>query len=83
MHSTARAVVLSLVLLPAAAIAQTGPSDPQVIAAAPTAKINVGNRKLAGPPECLRLGRRLPMPEVRIEPGVTGPEYPTQVRRRR
>src|SRR5262245_61163392 len=48
MHSTARAVVLGLVLLPAAALAQTGPSDPQVIASASTAKINVGNRKLAG-----------------------------------
>jgi TonB family protein len=29
-------------------MAQTGPSDPQVIAAAPTAKLNVGNRKLTG-----------------------------------
>jgi hypothetical protein len=48
MHSTARAVVLSLVLVPAAAIAQTGPSDPQVIASASTAKINVASRKLAG-----------------------------------
>lgn len=48
MHSIARAVVLGLFLLPVAAIAQTGPSDPQVIAAASTAKINVGNRKLAG-----------------------------------
>src|SRR4051812_13665354 len=50
MYSTARAVVLglSLILVPAAAMAQTGPSDPQVIAGASTAKINVGNRKLAG-----------------------------------
>jgi hypothetical protein len=48
MHLTARAVFLSLVILPAAAIAQTGPSDPQIIAAASTAKISVGNRKLAG-----------------------------------
>lgn len=48
MHSTARAVILGLVLLPAAAFAQTGPSDPQVIASASTAKINVANRKLAG-----------------------------------
>jgi hypothetical protein len=29
-------------------MAQAGPSDPQIIAAAPTAKINVGARKLAG-----------------------------------
>lgn len=28
--------------------AQTGPSDPQIIAGAPTAKINIGSRKLAG-----------------------------------
>jgi hypothetical protein len=48
MHPTARAVFLGLVLLPAAAFAQTGPSDPQVIAGASTAKISVGNRKLAG-----------------------------------
>lgn len=48
MHSTARAVFLGLVLLPAAALAQTGPAEPQVIASASTAKINVGGRKLAG-----------------------------------
>ena len=48
MLSTARAVVLSLVFVCAAASAQTGPSDPQVIASASTAKINVGSRKLAG-----------------------------------
>ena len=49
MYSTARAV-LSLVscLLPIAALSQTGPADPQVIAAASTAKINVGSKKLAG-----------------------------------
>ena len=48
MHPTARAVLLGLVLLPAGAFAQTGPSDPQVIAGASTAKISVGSRKLAG-----------------------------------
>jgi hypothetical protein len=48
MHSTARAVFLGLLFLPVAALAQTGPSDPQVIASASTAKISVGNRKLAG-----------------------------------
>jgi len=48
MHSTARAAFLSLILLPVAALAQTGPSDPQVIASASTAKISVGSRKLAG-----------------------------------
>jgi hypothetical protein len=35
-------------LVPAAAFAQVGPSEPQVIAAASTSKINVGSRKLAG-----------------------------------
>src|SRR4051812_35598433 len=48
MHPTAPAVVLRLVPLPAAAVAQTRPRDPQVIAGASTAKISVGNRKLAG-----------------------------------
>lgn len=48
MHPTARAVFLGLFLVPAAAIAQTGPSGPQVIAGASTAKISVGGRKLAG-----------------------------------
>ena len=49
MFSTARAVVsISLLSLPVAALAQAGPSDPQIIAAAPTAKINVGARKLVG-----------------------------------
>jgi hypothetical protein len=48
MHPTARAALLSLVFLPVAGFAQTGPSDPQIIAGAPTAKIAIGSRKLAG-----------------------------------
>lgn len=50
MPVTARAVIpfLVLTLVPAAAGAQTGPSDPQVIAAASTAKINVSGKKLNG-----------------------------------
>jgi TonB family protein len=49
MFSTARAVLsISLFSLPGIALAQAGPSDPQIIASAPTAKINVGARKLAG-----------------------------------
>jgi len=49
MFSTARAVVsLVSLLVPLAAVGQTGPADPQVIAAASTARINVGNKKLAG-----------------------------------
>jgi hypothetical protein len=47
---TARAVVSVFVLtiLSAAAGAQTGPSDPQVIAAAPTAKVGISGKKLGG-----------------------------------
>jgi hypothetical protein len=50
MPLTARAVVpfFVLTILSAAAGAQTGPSEPQVIAGASTAKINLGNKKLAG-----------------------------------
>jgi len=49
MFSAARAVIsISLVCLPGAVLAQAGPSEPQIIAAAPMTKINVGTRKLAG-----------------------------------
>ena len=48
MFSTARAVTLAFVLVPGMALGQAGPADPQIIVAAPTAKVNVGNRKLAG-----------------------------------
>jgi hypothetical protein len=49
MFSTARAVIsISLLALPIAALAQAGPSDPQIIAAASTARINIGSKKLAG-----------------------------------
>jgi hypothetical protein len=50
MPLTARAVLpfCLFTLLSAVAGAQTGPSEPQVIAAASTAKINLGSKKLAG-----------------------------------
>jgi TonB family protein len=49
MLSIARAAYLaSILVLPSAGLAQTGPSDPEVITAGPTAKISVGNRKLEG-----------------------------------
>jgi TonB family protein len=49
MFSTARAVLtISLLSLPGAAMAQAGPSEAQIIAGAPTAKINVGAKQLAG-----------------------------------
>ena len=50
MLSTARAVIsIGLAFLsPSRSWRRAGPSDPQIIAAAATAKINVGTRKLAG-----------------------------------
>jgi TonB family protein len=48
MLSTARAVFSIVLAFPITALAQTGPSDPQIIAAASTGKINVGSRNLAG-----------------------------------
>lgn len=49
MFSAARAVMsISLLSVPGAVLAQAGPSEAQIIAAAPTARINVGTRKLAG-----------------------------------
>ena len=43
MFLTARAVLtISLLSLPGAVLAQAGPSEAQIIAGAPTAKINVG-----------------------------------------
>ena len=49
MFSTARAVVaFSLITLPVAVLAQSGPADPQVINAASKAKVNIGPRKLGG-----------------------------------
>ena len=48
MYSTARAVTLAFVFVPGLVAAQAGPAGPQIIVAAPTAKVSVGNRKLAG-----------------------------------
>jgi hypothetical protein len=49
MLSAARAVFsVGLLSYPVALLAQAGPSEPQIIAAAGTARINVGARKLAG-----------------------------------
>jgi hypothetical protein len=50
MLATVRAVLAftTLSFTCGAAVAQTGPSDPQIIARASTAKISQGNRKLAG-----------------------------------
>jgi len=49
MFSTARAVFsIALLSFPVGAFSQAGPSEPQIIAAASTTKINVGAKKLAG-----------------------------------
>ena len=50
MHSTARAVLplIGTLVFSAAAFGQAGPSDPQVIAAASTAHVTFGSRKVAG-----------------------------------
>jgi len=50
MFLTARAGLpfILLTVLPGVVLAQAGPSDPQVITAADTAKINIGSRKLGG-----------------------------------
>ena len=49
MFSTARAVFsIGVLFFPLGVLAQIGPTEPQVIAGASTAKINVGARKLAG-----------------------------------
>jgi TonB family protein len=49
MLASARMVVsIGFFAFPVAAFAQAGPSDPQVISAASTGKINVGQRKLGG-----------------------------------
>jgi TonB family protein len=81
MHATARAVVTSLVLvLPAAALAQTGPSEPQVIAAASTAKISVGNRKLAGHVVAtVRVGEDGRVKDVLVTENTAEPSFESQI----
>jgi TonB family protein len=49
MFATARAVMpILLFMIPVGAVAQTGPSDPQLISAASQGKVNLGQRKLGG-----------------------------------
>jgi TonB family protein len=49
MLAAARAVVsIVLFAIPAAVLAQAGPSDPQIINAASTGKVNLGQRKMGG-----------------------------------
>src|SRR5262245_53523656 len=48
MFACARVVIFGFVALPAIVWAQTGPSDPQIINAASTTKVNIGQRNLGG-----------------------------------
>lgn len=80
MHSTARAVVLTLLLSPAAAIAQVGPSEPQVIAGASTSKISVGSRKLVGHlVGTVRVGDDGKVRDVLVTENTTEPAFEPQL----
>jgi len=82
MSLTARAGLpfILLTILPAAALAQTGPSDPQVITATDTAKINVGGRKLAGYAiATVRVGEDGKVREVLITENTTETGFESQL----
>src|SRR5262245_38670288 len=78
MRPTARAGLASglLVLSTAPALSQSGPSDPQVIAGASTAKVNIPEKKLTGYAlATVRVGndgavREVLITEVTAEPGI-------------
>lgn len=81
MPATARAVVTSLILvLPAIAVAQTGPSEPQVISGASTAKVSIGNRKLAGHlVGTVRVGADGRVQDVLVTENTAGPAFEPQI----
>jgi hypothetical protein len=81
MQPSARAVITSLILvLPAVAFAQTGPSEPQVISAASTAKINVGNRKLVGHVVAtVRVGEDGRVQDVLVTENTADPAFEPQI----
>jgi TonB family protein len=81
MLSTARAAITaSLLAFPLALLAQTGPSEPQIIAAADTAKINVGTRKLAGQMVAtLRVGADGRVREVLVTENTTENAFESQL----
>ncbi|MEO8064208.1 MAG: energy transducer TonB [Pseudomonadota bacterium] len=81
MFATARAVIsLVSVLLPVAVLGQAGPADPQVIAAASTAKINVGTKKLAGQMlATVRVGEDGRVREVQVTENTAGPAFESQL----
>jgi hypothetical protein len=81
MHAAARAVpFLILSVIPAACLAQAGPSDPQVIAGASTAKISVGSRKLAGHVVAtVRVGVDGRVKEVLVTENTAEPAFEPQI----
>jgi TonB family protein len=81
MLATARAAITSLILvLPAIAFAQTGPSEPQVISAASTAKISVGNRKLVGHVVAtVRVGADGRVTDVLVTENTAEPSFEPQI----
>jgi hypothetical protein len=81
MHASARAVpFLILSAIPATCLAQAGPSDPQVIAGASTAKISVGSRKLAGHVVAtVRVGVDGRVKEVLVTENTAEPAFEPQI----
>lgn len=73
MHSIARAgLLLVAISFPVVGLTQAGPSDAQIISAASTAKINAGNRKLAGQISAtLRVGEDGKVKEVLVTDNST------------
>jgi hypothetical protein len=81
MFAAARSVVsASLLIAPALVLAQAGPSEPQIIAAAPMAHINVGNRKLAGAVVAtLRVGEDGKVRDVLVTENSTESSFEPQI----
>ena len=81
MFARARVVVsISLIAFPVAVLAQAGPSEPQVIAAASTGKINVGQRKLGGQlVATVRVGEDGKVSEVAVVENTTDDGFESQL----
>jgi TonB family protein len=81
MFARARVVVsISLIAFPAAVLAQAGPSEPQVISAASTGKINVGQRKLGGQlVATVRVGEDGKVSEVAVVENTTDDGFEPQL----
>lgn len=81
MHAAARAVPFLVFLsIPVAGLAQTGPSDPQLIAGATTAKINPRSGKLAGlVVATVRVGADGRVKEVLVTENTAEPAFEPQL----